>query len=48
MEEESIGIGFRKGEAAFREAVAQAIEDIKADGTYAEISKKWFGVDVSR
>jgi polar amino acid transport system substrate-binding protein len=48
LAEESIGIGFRKGDDLFREAVVKAIDSIKADGTYGEISRKWFGVDVSR
>ncbi len=48
LAEESIGIGFRKSDASFREAVTQAIDSIKADGTYGEISRKWFGVDVSK
>lgn len=48
LAEESIGIGFRKSDASFREAVTQAIDSTKADGTYGEISRKWFGVDVSK
>jgi polar amino acid transport system substrate-binding protein len=48
LAEESIGIGFRKGDDSFREAIVQAIDSIKADGTYGEISRKWFGVDVSK
>lgn len=48
LAEEEVGIAFRKGEKALREAVCAALEAIKADGTYAAISKKWFGVDVSK
>ncbi len=48
LAEESIGIGFRKGDDAFREAISAAIDSIKADGTYGRISEKWFGVDVSK
>jgi polar amino acid transport system substrate-binding protein len=48
LAEESVGIGFRKGDDSFREAVCEAVDSIKADGTYGEISRKWFGVDVSK
>lgn len=48
LAEESIGIGFRKGDDSLREAVCAAIDSIKADGTYGKISEKWFGVDVSK
>lgn len=48
LSEEAVGIAFRKEDKALRDAVCAAIEAIKADGTYAAISKKWFGVDVSK
>ena len=48
LAEEEVGIAFRKGDNALREAVCAAVEAIKADGTYSAISKKWFGVDVLR
>ncbi|HAK45040.1 MAG TPA: amino acid ABC transporter substrate-binding protein [Spirochaeta sp.] len=44
--EEEYGIGFRKGEAAFVNAVDQVIDQMAADGTGAEISKKWFAEDI--
>lgn len=44
---EQYGIGFRKGEQAFHDAVAAAFEEMKKDGTAAEISNKWFGRDVT-
>jgi polar amino acid transport system substrate-binding protein len=40
---EEYGIGFRKADNAFREAVDKALDDMRADGAAAEISKKWFG-----
>lgn len=43
---EEFGVGIRKDDNTFREAINQAIQDIIADGTAAEISKKWFGADV--
>lgn len=41
--EEQYGIGFRLGDVAFRDAVDAALDEMVADGTAAEISKKWFG-----
>ena len=40
-------IGFRKGDVALCEAVEKALTELKADGTIAEISTKWFGSDVT-
>jgi L-cystine transport system substrate-binding protein len=42
------GFMFRKGSDTLVEAVNKALEDMKKDGTYAKISKKWFGEDVSK
>lgn len=44
--EELYGVGFRKGEKTFIEAVNKALEEMKEDGTATEISKKWFGKDI--
>lgn len=44
---EEYGIGFRKGEEAFKNAVEEALAKMKEDGTAAEISTKWFGKDVT-
>lgn len=43
-----IGIPFRKGNPKFSAAVNEALTSMRNDGTLAAISKKWFGVDVSR
>ncbi|HHY91582.1 MAG TPA: amino acid ABC transporter substrate-binding protein [Clostridiales bacterium] len=43
---EEYGIGFRKGDIAFRDEVNRILDEIIADGTAAEISKKWFGEDI--
>ncbi|EJO5348345.1 amino acid ABC transporter substrate-binding protein [Clostridium botulinum] len=40
---ESYGIGFRKTDNSFREAVDKALDEIIKDGTADKISKKWFG-----
>ncbi len=42
------GFMFRKGSETLVEAVNKALEDMKKDGTYAKISEKWFGEDVSK
>ncbi len=44
---EEYGIGFRKGEEDFMNNVMDALEKLKAEGTAAEISTKWFGKDVT-
>ncbi|PYE49388.1 transporter substrate-binding domain-containing protein [Deinococcus yavapaiensis] len=43
-----MGIPVRKGNPLFVKAVNKALADMKADGTYAKISNKWFGQDVSK
>lgn len=39
---------FRKGNKELVDAVNGALADMKKDGTYLKISKKWFGTDVSK
>ena len=45
--EDKYAIGFRKGDQALCDAVWNALKELKADGTVAEISTKWFGSDVT-
>lgn len=45
---EQAGIPFAKGNPKFKAALDQALESIKADGSFAKISNKWFDQDVSR
>lgn len=40
-------IGFRKGDRALCDKVNETLKEMKADGTLAEISEKWFGEDVT-
>lgn len=40
------GIGVRKGEEELRDAVSQAIKDMRADGTYKTINDKYFDFDI--
>lgn len=44
----SNGFLFRKNSNELVEAVNRALSDMKKDGTYLRISKKWFGTDVSK
>ncbi|NLT97529.1 MAG: amino acid ABC transporter substrate-binding protein [Christensenellaceae bacterium] len=44
--EEQYGIGFRKADVALKDAIQGALNDMVEDGTFATISKKWFGHDV--
>lgn len=45
---EEYGVGIRKGDTKTVEAFNKAYEELKADGTIAEISTKWFGSDVAK
>ncbi|PSJ61114.1 amino acid ABC transporter substrate-binding protein [Kumtagia ephedrae] len=42
------GVIIRKGEPELLEAINKALAEIKADGTYKQISDKYFGQDVSQ
>ncbi|KVH69311.1 amino acid ABC transporter substrate-binding protein [Burkholderia ubonensis] len=42
------GVLIRKGSPELRAAIDKALADIKADGTYAKVSQKYFGHDVSQ
>ena len=45
---EQAGIPFAKGNPKFKAALNQALESMKADGSFAKISQKWFDRDVSK
>lgn len=45
---ESVGIAIKKTNPGLKVAVDKALLQIKADGTYAKISRQWFGQDVSK
>lgn len=45
---EDYSIGFRNGDIAFGMAVQDILDEMIQDGTYAEISQKWFGEDLSK
>ncbi len=45
---DSNAIPFRKGNPKFKAAIDKALDEMKADGSYAKISGKWFERDVSK
>ena len=44
--QERVAMTVAKGNKSLLEALNQALADLMKDGTYAQISKKWFGEDV--
>ncbi len=44
---EKYGVGFRKSDVKLRDEVQRILEEMAADGTVEQISKKWFGKDIS-
>lgn len=47
LSEEEYAVGFRKKDQSLRDEVQKTLSAMKADGTLAEISTKWFGKDVT-
>lgn len=47
LEEEQYAIGFRKQDNELCNKVNEILKEIKKDGTLENISKKWFGKDVT-
>ena len=43
-----VGVALRKGNPQLLEAINQAIAELRQNGRLAEISRKWFGIDVTR
>lgn len=41
-------IPFKKGNPKFAKAIGDAMTQLEADGTFAKISDKWFGIDVTK
>lgn len=42
-----VGIAVKKG-SDLKAAIEKAVADLKADGTYKQLSEKWFGRDISQ
>jgi len=47
-EVEKMGIPFQKGNPKFKEAINKALADSFKDGSFKQVSMKWFGTDVSK
>ena len=47
LQDEEYAIGFRKQDESLCNKVNEILIDIKKDGTLGEISKKWFGKDIT-
>ena len=45
--EEEIAVAFRNDDYSLRNKVQEILYEMKSDGTLAEISKKWFGCDIT-
>lgn len=48
FDKQRMGVALRKGNEDLLHALNKAINDLRADGTLAAISKKWFGLDVTK
>ncbi|MDD3224278.1 MAG: ABC transporter substrate-binding protein [Clostridium sp.] len=46
LNQEPIGVAFRKSDVELRDAYQKAMDDLKKDGTLSKLSKKWFGYDL--
>ena len=44
----TFGIGFRKDDTELRNSVQKVLDEMKADGTMAQISTKWFDADITK
>jgi polar amino acid transport system substrate-binding protein len=46
MGTELYGVGFRKGDLTFIDALGKALDEVKNEAAGADVSKKWFGEDI--
>ena len=44
----TFGIAFAKDNQQLRDEVQKVLDEMKADGTMAKISEKWFGKDITK
>jgi len=45
--EDRVASAVKKGETELADAISKALAQIIENGTYAQISKRWFGIDIS-
>ena len=43
---EEYGVGMRKDDTKLQEKINKTLDEMKADGTAAKISEKWFGANL--
>ncbi|OIK15721.1 hypothetical protein BIV60_08180 [Bacillus sp. MUM 116] len=43
-----VGVAVRKNDDKLEAALQKAVQNVKENGTYGKISKKWFGKDKSK
>lgn len=48
ISKEAVGIAVRKEDTVLLDKLNQAMDELKANGTFGKISEKWFGVDLSK
>lgn len=46
LNEEPIGVAFKKDDTDLRDGYQKAMDDLKKDGTLSKLSEKWFGHDI--
>ncbi|KAJ50296.1 polar amino acid transport system substrate-binding protein [Clostridium tetanomorphum] len=46
LNQEPIGIAFKKGDKELKDEVQKAIDELTEDGTMSKLSIKWFGTDI--
>ncbi|MBV7276293.1 amino acid ABC transporter substrate-binding protein [Clostridiaceae bacterium UIB06] len=46
LNQEPIGVAFRKDDTDLRDGYQKAMDELKKDGTLSKLSQKWFGYDI--
>ena len=47
LADDNYGVAFRKEDVALKDKVEEILKEMKADGSLAAISEKWFGKDIT-
>ena len=42
------GVAYRKDDTALKEKMQKVLDEMRADGTMAKVSEKWFGKDITK